>query len=115
MSVLGFNAALEKQPSEQITVKGNFADVAGNLASSGYAMNACEVAVFDHVGANESNNMISGNATLDANNSLVFVCFKGGTDGKNYYARFKATWSKNSQPDQVIERDLLIQVKQKGF
>lgn len=115
MSVLGFNAALEKQPSEQITVKGNFADVASNLAVSGYSMNGCDVTVYDQVGANQNNNMVQGTPTVDGNNNLVFACFKGGTDGKNYYARFKATWSKNQQPDQIIERDLEIRVRQKGF
>jgi len=115
MSVLGFNAALEKQPSEQITIKTNFTDVASNLTVSGYALNSCDVAVFDQTGANESGNMIQGSPTVDANNSDVFTCFKAGVDGKNYYARFKATWTKSLQPDQIIERDLQIEVRQKGF
>jgi hypothetical protein len=115
MSVLGFNAALEKQPWEQITVKANFNDVASSLVVSGYALNNCTVAVKDRAGANQDNNMIEGSPTLDANNQCIFVCFKGGNDGQNYYAQFQTYWAKNSQPDQKIERDLLIQVQEKGF
>lgn len=115
MSVLGFNSALEKQPSEQVTVKANFTDISTNLVVSGYNMNNCEVSVFDHTGANQSNNMVQGTPTLDANNYAVFACFKGGSDGQNYYARFNTTWVKGGQPDQKIERDLLIEVKEKGF
>jgi hypothetical protein len=115
MSVLGFNAALEKQPSEQLTVKANFSDVATGLVVSGYALNECNVTVFDQSGANQNNNMIQGSPTLDGNNNCVFVCFKAGNDGENYFAQFKLTWTKSTQPDQKIERDLLIQVRQKGF
>lgn len=115
MSVLGFNAALEKQPSEQLTVKANFTDVASGLVVSGYALNACNVAVYDQAGANQTGNMLQGSPTLDANNYCVFACFKAGNDGENYYAQFKTTWIKTAQPDQKIERDLSIQVREKGF
>ncbi len=115
MSVLGFNAALTKQPSEQITVKANFTDVASSLVLSGYALNNCTVAVRSQSGANENNNMIEGNPTVDGNNYSVLVCFKAGNDGQNYYAEFKTTWTKTSQPDQKIERDLLIKVQEQGF
>ncbi len=114
MSVLGFNAAFEKQPSEQITVKANFADVASSLVVSGYSMNNCELKIFDSAGTDSSNNMIQGNATVDANNSWVFACIKAGNDGQNYYARYKTGWTKASEPDQLIERDLLIEVREKG-
>ncbi len=115
MSVLGFNAAMEKQPSEQLTVKANFADVAANLAEGGYSLASCNVAVFDNTGADESNNMIEGTPTVNSNNSWVFACFKGGSDGKNYVARFRTVFSKNGQPNQTPERDLLIKVREEGF
>jgi hypothetical protein len=115
MSVLGFNAALEKQPSEQITVRANFTDVAGNLAESGYGLNQCDITIWDNAGANQTGNMIQGTPTIDSNNFWVYACIKGGSDGKNYYARFKTTWTKSLQPNQVIERDLLIEVKEQGF
>lgn len=115
MSILGFNAALEKQPSEQITTKANFTEVATGLVVSGYALNTCDLVVFDQAGGNQTGNMVEGSATVDANNYCVFVCFKAGNDGQNYYARYKTTWSKNTQPDQKIERDLLITVREKGF
>lgn len=114
MSVLGFNAALEKQPSEQITVKASFNNVAAGLAVSGYALNNCEVVAFDHTGNNETATLINGSPTVDSNNNCVFVCFKAGNDGQDYFARFKATWTKTLQPDQIIERDLKIEVRQKG-
>ena len=37
MNILGFNAALQKQPSEQLTIKANFLDVSQGLPVSGYA------------------------------------------------------------------------------
>ena len=115
MSVLGFNSALEKQPSEVLTIKAGFSDVVENLAQSGYSMNAVELVVFDGVGSNASNNMVSGTPTVDANNHCVFATIINGNDGQDYYARFKTTWIKASQPNQVIERDLKIEVRQKGF
>lgn len=115
MSILGFNAALQKQPSEVLTIKANFFDVSQGLPVSGYALNAAEIKVFDSTGADTGNNMIQGTPTLDGNNYAIFPTFKAGNDGQNYYARFKTTWSKDGQPDQVIERDLLIEVKQIGF
>ncbi len=115
MSVLGFNAALAKQPSEQMTIRANFATVGNALAVSGYALNSCELKVFDLTGADTGNNMMEGNATIDGNNSWVLATFKAGNDGQNYYARFKTTWTKGGQPNQILERDLMIEVKQQGF
>jgi hypothetical protein len=115
MNVLGFNAALEKQPDEQLTIKANFVDVSQGLVISGYVFNACDVIVFDQSGTNQTGNMVQGSPTLDGNNYWVFPCFKGGNDGENYYARFRTTWIKAGQPDQKIERDLLIKVRQKGW
>ncbi len=115
MSVLGFNAALDKQPNEQMTVKANFAAVASGLAQSGYALNAADVTVYDGAGANCNNDMVQGSPSVDGNNYCVFACIKGGTDGKKYYAKIKTTWTKTLQPDQVIERDLLIRVNESGF
>ena len=114
MSVLGFNTAFEKQPSEQITVKASFNDVADSLVVAGYGLNNCTVTVYDFAGADKSNNMISGNATVDSNNSAVLVTIKAGSDGQNYYAKFLSTWSMNGEPEQIIERDLQIQVREKG-
>jgi hypothetical protein len=115
MSVLGFNASLKKQPSEQLTIMANFYDVSQGLPVSGYALNDAEIKVFDSTGADTGSNIISGSPTLDGNNYAIFPTFKAGNDGQNYYARFKTTWTKDGQPDQVIERDLLIEVKQVGF
>lgn len=115
MTVLGFNAAFEKQPAEILSGRMDFSDVAENLAQDGYALNACDLVVYDNSGNNTGNNMISAGPTLDANNSYVYVTFKAGNDGNDYYARFRTTWAKNGQPDQLIERDLKIEVRQKGF
>lgn len=115
MAVLGFNAAFTKQPNEQITLKANFADVASSLVVSGYALNACNFAIFDNTGADTGNNMIAGGPTVDSNNSAVLVSIKSGNDGKDYYARFRTTWSKNNDTDNIIERDALIQIRQRGY
>ena len=115
MGVLGFNAAFEKQPAEQLTVRSNFYAVAGNLAIAGYALNACDLVVFDESGGNATGNMVQGSLTIDANNYCVLATFKAGNDGQNYFARYRTTWTKTAQPDQIIERDLRIEVKQKGF
>lgn len=115
MSALGFNAALEKQPSEQLTIRANFYAVAGNLAISGYGLNACELLVYDESGGNATGNMVLGSLTIDANNYCVLATLKAGNDGQNYFARYRTTWTKTAQPDQIIEKDLKIEVKQKGF
>jgi hypothetical protein len=114
MSVLGFNAAFEKQPSEQLTIRANFTDVAASLAVTGYGLNAVELKIFDEVGTDQSNNMVQGSPTVDGNNYAILATFKAGADGNNYFARFKTTWTKSAQPDQTLERDLLIQVREKG-
>jgi hypothetical protein len=112
--ILGFDRAFEKQPSEQKTIRAEFADVASNLVVSGYAMSAAEVKLFDDVGTEVTLTMVEGAHSIDAVNHYVYVTIKAGTHGKNYIARFKTTWTKADQPNQVDEKDLLIQVKQKG-
>jgi len=115
MSVLGFNAAFAKQPGEQITIKASFNEVASSLVVAGYSLNNCDLTIYDSAGASVNNNMISGNATVDGNNSDIFVKIVAGSDGQNYYAKFKTGWTCNAEPDQIIERDLLIQVREKGY
>jgi hypothetical protein len=115
MTILGFNNALAKQPSEILSIRTEWADVASSLVQSGYAMNAVELVVFDGAGNNATGDMVSGSPSIDANNHYVLATIKNGTDGKDYFARFKTTWFKTSQPDQIIERDLKIEVRQKGF
>lgn len=114
-AALGFNAAFAKQPSEQITIKANFNDVAQSLVVNGYGLNKVELKIFDSAGADTGNNMILGNPRLDGNNHSVFTVIKAGSDGQNYYARFKTTWTNEGQPDQIIERDLLIRIREKGY
>jgi hypothetical protein len=115
MSVLGFNAALSKQPGEQITVKADFNNVAASLVVSGYVLNNATVTIYDSVGVSTGNNMIQGAITADSNNKAVLVCIKSGSDGQDYYGKFATIWTKNAEPDQIIERDLLIKVRQEGF
>jgi len=115
MTILGFNNALEKQPSEILSIRTEFANVASSLVQSGYSMNSVDLVVFDPAGNNATSAMVSGSPSIDANNYYVFVTIKNGDDGKDYFARFKTTWIKTSQPDQIIERDLKIEVRQKGF
>jgi hypothetical protein len=115
MSILGFNAAFEKQPSEQLTIRANFTDLAASLAVTGYSLNAVELKIFDESGADQSNNMVQGSPTVDGNNYAILATVKAGIDGNNYFARFMTTWIKSTQPDQTLERDLLIQIRQKGF
>ncbi len=115
MGVLGFNNYFEKQPSEIVSIRAEFADLASALAQNGYNMSNCDLAIFDAVGNNTGNTLISAGPTVDANNSYVYATIRAGTDGNDYYARFKTTWSKSGQPDQLIERDLKISVRQKGF
>jgi hypothetical protein len=115
MSVLGFNSALEKQPSEVLSIRTEWADVADSLIQSGYTIDSVELSVFDISGSNKTSDMLSGSPTIDSNNHYIFPTFKNGTDGNDYFGRFKPTWKKTGQPDQVIERDLLIIVRQKGF
>jgi hypothetical protein len=114
MSIAGFDKAFEKQPSEQKTIRAEFADVALNLIVSGYVLNAVEVKVFDTSGTDVTTTMIEGTPTIDALNNYIFVVIKNGTDGKDYYVRFKTTWTKTSQPNQIDEKDLLIHVRQIG-
>ena len=115
MSVLGFNAAFTKQPSEQITIRANFTDVASTLVITGYSLNNCEVKIYDNTGGDTGNNMIQGSPTVDSNNSAVLVCIKAGNDGANYYGRFRTTWSANNEINQTIERDLLIKIRSQGY
>jgi hypothetical protein len=115
MSVLGFNAALTKQPGEQVTIKADFNNVAASLVVSGYALNNAAVTIYDSTGVSTGNNMIQGTITADANNKAVLLTIKSGSDGKDYYGKFATTWTKNAEPDQIIERDLLIKVRQEGF
>jgi len=115
MTIAGFDKSFEKQPSEQLTIRAEFADVASKLIVSGYAFSAAEVKVFDSTGTDVTTSMVEGTPSLDAVNYYVFVTIKNGTNGTDYYARFKTTWTKGGQPDQIIEKDLLIQVRQMGF
>ena len=115
MSVLNFDRAFEKQSSEQKTIRAEFADVASKLVVSGYALNAAEVKAFDSSAAEVTATLVEGTPTVDGANKYVFVTIKNGTDGKDYTLRFKTTWTKADQPNQTLEHDLLIQVRQRGF
>lgn len=115
MSVLGFNNYFEKQPSETLSIKTEWDEVAEALASNNYAIGNCELVVFDGAGGNKTSDLVSGVPTIDANNHLVYATFRAGLDGQDYNARFKTTWSLNGQPDQTLERDLKIEVRQKGY
>jgi hypothetical protein len=115
MTILGFNNALRKQPSEILSIRTEWADVAASLILSGYVINAVDLTVLDGAGNNSTSAMVSGSATIDANNHYVSATIKNGSDGKDYFARFKTTWTKSTQPDQIVERDLMIEVREKGF
>lgn len=115
MPVASFNKSFEKQPSEQLTIRAEFADIYANLVVSGYTFSAVDIKVYDTAGTDVTTSMVEGTPSIDAVNYYIFVTFKAGEDGKNYYARFKTTWTKGGQPDQTDEKDLLIQVRQMGF
>jgi len=115
MPVASFDKDFEKQPSEQKTIRAEFSDVAEKLIISGYELNAVEVKVYDSTGTDVTVSMVEGAPSIDAVNYYVFVTIKNGTNGTNYYARFKTTWIKAGQPNQTDEKDLLIQVRQMGF
>jgi hypothetical protein len=115
LAILDFDGSYEKQPSEQKTIRADFSQVCSNLVVSGYVLTTAEVKVFDSTGTDLSATMIQGAPTVDAVNNWVFVTLKNGADLTNYTARFKTTWTKAGQPDQTDEKDLLIQVRQRGF
>jgi hypothetical protein len=113
--ILDFDKAYEKQPSEQKTIRLELAEVASSLIVSGYALNAAEIKIFDSTGEDASDDMVEGEPTLDATNYYVYVFLKNGEDQADYFLRLKTTWTKDAQPDQKDERDLLIKVRAKGF
>ncbi len=115
MQVLDFDAALEKQPSEQLTIRLELAKIYSSLVVSGYVLATADLKVFDSEGTDVTATMVSGAPTIDAVNYYIFTTMIAGTDGKDYYGRLKTTWTKASQPDQKPECDFLIQVRQKGF
>ena len=115
MPILGFNNSLNKQPSEILSIRTEWADVAASLILSGYVINAVDLTVLDGSGNNSTASMVSGSASIDAGNHYVLATIKNGADGRDYFARFKTTWTKTAQTDQIIERDLKIEVRQKGF
>jgi hypothetical protein len=115
LAILDFDGSYEKQPSEQKTIRADFSQVCSALVVAGYTLSSAEVKVFDVTGTDVTATMIQGVPTVDAVNNWVFVTLKNGTDATNYTARFKTTWTKAGQPDQVDEKDLLIQVRQRGF
>lgn len=115
MSILSFDKSFEKQPSEQLTIRAEFAQLYSSLTISGYALSSVDLKIFDSTGADKTTDMLLGTPTIDETNYYIFATLQDGTDGMDYYARFKTTWTKAGQPDQKPESDLLIQVRQKGF
>lgn len=113
--VLDFDISFQKQPSEQLTIRLDLGQILSSLVASGYALSAADLKVFDSSGTDVTASMVSGAPTIDAVNNYVFALIIDGTDAKDYFGRLKTTWTKAGQPDQVIETDLLIQVRQKGF
>jgi hypothetical protein len=113
--ILNFDKAFLKQPSEQKTIRIELSEVAENLVVSGYTLNAAEAKVFDSAGTDKTTNMVESTLTIDATNNYVFVTLKDGADGSNYTLRLRTIWTKTAQPDQKDEKDLLIQVREKGY
>jgi hypothetical protein len=112
---LDFEKTYLKQPSEQKTIRIELSEVAENLVVSGYTLNAAEAKIFDSTGTDKTTDMVESTLTIDAVNKYVFVTLKNGVDGSDYTLRLKTTWGKVAQPDQIDEKDLLIQVRQKGY
>ncbi len=115
MPVLDFDKAFVKQPSEQLMIRLELANLFASLVKSGYALSAAVLAVFDTSGTDVTATMVSGSPSVDANNKYVFVTIIAGTDNSDYFGRLRTTWTLGGQTDQKPESDFLIQVRQKGF
>jgi hypothetical protein len=107
------NASYIKQPSELETLKIDWSDRINKLGISGYTISALEVKVFETAGTDVTTSMVEGSPTFSGTD--VIFTLKNGTDGKDYYARIKATLIKATYVTLLQEEDLLIIVRQKGF
>ena len=112
---LDFEKTYLKQPSEQKTIRIELSEVAENLIITGYTLTAAEAKIFDSAGTDKTTDMVESTITIDATNNYVYVTVKDGVDGSDYSLRLKTTWTKTAQPNQLDEKDLLIQVRQKGY
>jgi len=102
-----------KQPSEQETIKIDWSERANALVVAGYTISAIEVKVFDSGGGQDvTASMVNGSPSYSGTD--IFVTLKNGTDGSDYSARIRVTFSKTSYPDQIQEEDLRIMVRQVG-
>ncbi len=101
----------EKQPSEQESVKVQFANRINSFVVAGYAITAIEVKIYDDAATDKSSTMLDSSSYSGTD---VYLTPKGGTDGKDYWARMKLTCTKAGSPTQTIEEDLQIKVRQKG-
>jgi len=113
--MLDFDRSLEKQPSEELTIRLELANLYSSLVISGYALVSAEAKVFDSKGTDVTSSMVFGTPSIDATNKYVFVTVIDGAAGKDYFLRLQTTWAKEGHPNQKPECDLLIQVREKGF
>ncbi len=103
----------EKQPWEQETLQVDWTNKAVSLVVSGYVISAVEVKAYASTdGEDKTDTMIEGVPWYSGYN--VFAIIKGGTDGLDYYIRFRVTLSKAGATDQKQEADLLLKVRQEG-
>lgn len=112
---LDFEKTFLKQPSEQKTLRIELSEIAENLVITGYTLTTAEAKIFDSTGTDKTTDMVESTITIDAINNYVYITVKDGVDGSDYTMRLKTTWKKTAQPDQIDEKDLLIQVRQKGY
>lgn len=115
METYDFDKPIEKQPSEQLTIKLDLADLLASLVKNGYVLSTATLVVFDAQGVDVTATLVSGTPTVDIANNCVYATFIAGVDGNNYFGRLKTVWTLASQPDQKPESDFLIEVRQKGF
>jgi hypothetical protein len=105
---------LYKQPSEQIRVSIPFDESIQNLIDFGYIPVEINLKIFDSAGEDLTSEMSIGTSTVDLENLCVLCFVKGGEDGRDYFIKALVGWNLFGQPDQWIEADLLLKVRERG-
>jgi hypothetical protein len=106
----------EKQPGEKRRASFNWAssETVQQLLSEGYAFYSYELKVFDSNGNDISSIVLDSTMPYRRTGDYIYAYLIGGTDGQDYYLRLRVTLTMTGYPDEVIEGDLLIQIREKG-
>lgn len=115
MTILDFDKALKKQPCEILTLRIEMSEVASSLALSGFALASAAVKIFDDAGVDVSSLMLSGSVVVDDTNKYIYFTVIAGATGEDYTAAILSTWTKAGQTNQIVEKDLRIEVDEKGY